>query len=132
MASTQAGKGPGGASRRAGSIQGRYQRGGEVKTAAAVLTLGQRRSSGRLKEDGRRGVVVHDDGVPALLLSPCVVVPERSLLGSGFLGRDDAPFSSARHGRRRAPYSFPFLPLLLSRQWNRGLGKIPKQMVEGQ
>jgi hypothetical protein len=86
----------------AGSIQGRDQGGGEVKTAAAELALGRRCSRGRLREDGRRGVVVHDDGVPALLLPPCVVVPERSLLGSGVLGRNDTPFSSARQGRRHA------------------------------
>jgi hypothetical protein len=114
-----------------GSTQGRDQGEGEVKTAAAALTLGRRCSRGRLGEDGRRSLVVHDGDVPALLLPPCVVIPERSLLGSSFLGRDGAPVSSARHGQRLAPSSFPFLPLLLSLQWNRGLGKTPKQMVAG-
>jgi hypothetical protein len=69
---------------------------------------------------------VRGGAVPALLLPPCVVVPVRSLLGSGFLETDGAPVSLAQRGRRRTPSSFPFLPLLLSRQWNRGMGKFPK------
>jgi hypothetical protein len=73
--------------------------------------------------------VVHGVGVPAPLLPPCGVVPEWSILGSDFLDMDGAPVPLARRGRRRAP---SFLPLLLSRPWNRGRGKSPKQMVGDQ
>jgi hypothetical protein len=104
---------------------GRDQGGEEVKTAVAALTLGRQCSRGRLQEDGWCSVVMHGGGVPALL-RPYVIVPVRSLLGSGSLVTDGAPISSARRGRWRAPSSSPFLPLLLSRQWNREMGKIPK------
>jgi hypothetical protein len=73
----------------------------EGKAAAVALTLGRRCSRGRLEEHGRRGVVVHDDSVPALLLPPCVDVPEWPLLDSSLLNTDGTPVFSARRGQRR-------------------------------
>jgi hypothetical protein len=81
-----------------------------VKKAAAALTLGRRCSHGRLGEDGRRGVVLHDVNVPALLLPPCVDILVWSLLSSDSLVTVGAPVSSARHGRRAPSSSSPSLP----------------------
>jgi hypothetical protein len=65
--------------------------------------LGRRCSRGRLGEDGRRGVVVHNDSVPALLLPPCVDVPEWPLLDSSFLNTGGAPVFSARRALLLSP-----------------------------
>jgi hypothetical protein len=85
---------------------GRDQGGGKEKVAARCSRWVGGLVVAGLGEDGRCGVVVHDISVPAPLLPPCVDVLARSLLGSDSPVTVDASVSSARRGRRRAPFFF--------------------------